>query len=379
MDLHTILIAIALVLSVYSIAFLGAFPAMRNLPYWRTWTMGTLISTLSVVMAILTPSKDGHWHQPPIVFTTLLAFAFYRQAAREFNERPSSWKWLTLPIAVIAFAFLLSKLGQNSDLFPGICELVMAGIALSTAWEYHHQKQHKLISRRGLTASFSLMAVSMFILSLQHLFLNEHIGFPSEIPPELHFSAWLLAAVSNGAFTLTMSFERKLQEQHEALIRDPLTGAFNRREFMRRLENLLDDPKRPPYALLLVDLDHFKSINDRFGHVGGDEALLNCADLIQWHLREEDCFARIGGEEFAVLMRDISGPEAQKTAERIRRSVSQSPLQLSGQQVQLTFSAGLYLGHKEPLTPKQLLRTTDRELYRSKDLGRNRISCVSAA
>lgn len=381
MDLNTLLLATALILTVFSIAYLGAFHDLKDERFWRTWALAQLGLAGTLMLKFQVADDPTMWDHAPVVLGALFSLSLFRQGALEFNGNPTSLQWFAWPVGALALAAIAATLFQAPLIFTCSYNLVLAAIALSTAREYASERTGPLSSRAGLVFSHLVLATDLAMLFVQHIVTGHVItrNLPLTIPYSMHVVLWMVFALSNGAFSLAIAFERKLREEREAAVRDPLTGAYNRREMMRRLECLLDTPSRRPFAFVLLDLDHFKSINDRFGHDAGDEVLQSCVDLINWNIRPEDCLARLGGEEFAILMTDVPAAHAQSIAERIRANLAAAPVDLSGESVTVTLSAGVYYGLGLGLTPKQILRAADQELYRSKNLGRNRVSTTYAA
>jgi diguanylate cyclase (GGDEF)-like protein/PAS domain S-box-containing protein len=154
---------------------------------------------------------------------------------------------------------------------------------------------------------------------------------------------------------------------------DPLTGIANRRAFMQRLQSLVNDPNSPSVGLFLVELDHFKGINDRYGHLFGDEMLKQVANRLRQVLRENDLLARYGGDEIAMIFYDISPRQAMSIAQRLRSTVSDHPFSFNGTTVTLTVSIGISLFPYHGRTPDELIGEADRAMYAAKLDGRNRI------
>lgn len=156
---------------------------------------------------------------------------------------------------------------------------------------------------------------------------------------------------------------------------DELTGYFNRRHIVSRMEEEISRGLRyeMPLSVVLADIDHFKRINDTFGHLIGDRALQTIADLFRSKLRESDLIGRFGGEEFLLILphTDLAGAEA--FCHRLRDHVEKHPLQLSDQSITMTASFGVSTLSPEVDTSQKLLRIADRNLYRAKYLGRNRV------
>ncbi|MBO0343645.1 GGDEF domain-containing protein [Roseibium sp. CAU 1637] len=381
MDPHTLFIATALVLAVFSVAFVGAFHELKDQTFWRTWTIANISLALCLALKFIIPEDASFSRQLPLVLLGLSGIALFWKGAREFNGHKVSQFWLFLPLGLLAVAGAFSAITGYQVIYSVTPGIILSGIALAVAYEYSRKRATAFSSRSALSLTYLLAAVDFITLSVESLFVAAQPSTFVEMlaPDALHGMLWLVFALTNGAFSLAVAFERKLYEQRQAAIRDPLTGAFNRREMMHRLEALLEKPNRRPFSFLLVDLDHFKSINDRFGHDAGDEVLQHCVDMMQWSIREKDCLARLGGEEFAVLMPNTTAEEATKQAEKIRHSIAMAPMSLTGHDVHVTLSAGVYTGIGKGLTPKQILRAADKELYRSKHAGRNQVSITQAA
>lgn len=179
-------------------------------------------------------------------------------------------------------------------------------------------------------------------------------------------------------FRLHDAVELQTVEQTQALAqRDPLTGLFNRRHLQDRFwaEVAYAQRHRTPLSLLLLDVDHFKRINDGYGHLAGDAVLRALADALQALVRQEDVVARYGGEEFALVARGISITQAMQLAERIREAIAQTTVDAEGARLRFTVSVGVAHTHgEEEHTPQGLFAAADRALYAAKDAGRNTVS-----
>ncbi len=155
---------------------------------------------------------------------------------------------------------------------------------------------------------------------------------------------------------------------------DELTGAFNRRKLLEALGLSLAQfrARQTPTAVMLIDVDHFKTINDRFGHIAGDQVLRGIAHHAMAHLRDGDLFARFGGEEFALLLPDTSLETATAIAERLRLSIACGNfLPASQPTLTVTVSMGLSLIRPQDEAIETILRRVDDALYRAKHAGRN--------
>jgi diguanylate cyclase (GGDEF)-like protein len=155
---------------------------------------------------------------------------------------------------------------------------------------------------------------------------------------------------------------------------DALTGVANRRAFTEHALQSLADCQREdaPLSLVFFDLDHFKSINDSNGHAVGDHVLRRFADVAGRHLRRDDVIGRIGGEEFAIILPDISPGAAYVIADRIRVAFSESCRNLDALSLNVTVSAGVASAHAWS-TFDSMMQAGDEALYRAKTRGRNRV------
>ena len=174
-----------------------------------------------------------------------------------------------------------------------------------------------------------------------------------------------------------ISERKRMERELERLAtRDDLTGILNRRAILEQIEDALARLRRGggPFALLLFDLDHFKRINDGWGHGAGDGVLRQFVALVQTLLRDVDRFGRLGGEEFVLLLERVDASAARHLAERIRAAVQSTPFIVDRlHAVELTVSLGLAdlrAGDRRASDP---LERADRALYRAKAEGRNRV------
>jgi diguanylate cyclase (GGDEF)-like protein len=178
-------------------------------------------------------------------------------------------------------------------------------------------------------------------------------------------------------FTFHDSLDETFQRQmYESALRDGLTKIFNKKYFLDRLESEFAYAirHRSPLSLVMFDIDHFKKINDSYGHLAGDYALSTLAKVVGDTIRQEDVFARYGGEEFAVICRGIDLGGAVAFGERIRRCVDAQAFNYNGIDIKVTVSVGVAavpeVGMKEPM---ELVGSADDALYQAKRQGRNRV------
>ncbi len=171
--------------------------------------------------------------------------------------------------------------------------------------------------------------------------------------------------------------ESLLRQLYAASVTDALTGAHKREHFDAQLQNELSYARRHQRdcSVVMFDLDHFKKLNDTYGHPAGDEVLSVVARTVRQELRAEDMFARYGGEEFAIILRAIDLKGAGVLAERLRSQVSALVIPHEGQHIRVTLSAGCAsVGELGTPRADELVATADRRLYAAKRAGRNRVA-----
>jgi diguanylate cyclase (GGDEF)-like protein len=178
-------------------------------------------------------------------------------------------------------------------------------------------------------------------------------------------------------FTYQDEIEEDFQRQmFESASRDALTQAYNKRFFLERLgvEFAYAIRHKALLSLVLFDIDHFKRINDTYGHLAGDYVLATLAKTVSPMIRTEDTFARYGGEEFVILSRSTDPPSAAMVSERVRQHVEHHPFEFEGKRLHVTVSVGLAgMPHPDIKVAEDLVARADKALYEAKNGGRNRV------
>lgn len=196
-----------------------------------------------------------------------------------------------------------------------------------------------------------------------------------------------IASITTGGKVEFSAFIRDISERKRAeaellqmATTDFLTGLDNRQHFIARITNELARLQRldnPDIAILMLDLDHFKNINDTYGHAVGDAMLRHIAVLMKEEVRKIDAVGRIGGEEFAIVLPGASPDEARVFAERLRQKVATTPLKQDDQFISITVSIGITALWATDSTADTALIRADEALYRAKERGRNRVEVAA--
>jgi diguanylate cyclase (GGDEF)-like protein len=230
----------------------------------------------------------------------------------------------------------------------------------------------------GVTgAVFALGAALMVVRGLTELLAVEPVAsvFPLE-PGSLVVLGVLgvLPLLSTVGFLL-MCTERSQAELEKAAHMDYLTGICNRRAIEDLARRAIAAARRHgmPMAMMIVDIDHFKRINDQYGHECGDLALVESVRRLRVGLRAEDLVGRLGGEEFVAVMPNTDGTAALAAAERVRAAFASEPMRIDGHEVPVTVTAGVAVLRAEDQQFSHLLRRADRAMYAGKNAGRNQV------
>ncbi|MTW17422.1 diguanylate cyclase [Rhodoplanes serenus] len=307
----------------------------------------------------------------------LTSFAVTWTGARVFDGRRP------LPLAIIAGAALW-LVGTHSAITLDRMELralvsaaIIAGYTWATAVEFWRGRAEPLVSR--LPATFLLFAHGALFLLRTPL----SAMLPWSPTNEVFGSVWLtvlssealLFSISIAFILLAMAKERTEHRHKTAAMIDQLTGIANRRGFVAAADEVeqrqATEPRR--IAVLLADLDKFKSINDRFGHAVGDAVLRVFADTMGRTVRPGDVFGRLGGEEFAAVLYDIGRERALLLAEELRARFAEEAGSVEGHPIYGTVSVGLALTEDRRIDVTGMLRQADQALYCAKERGRNRV------
>jgi diguanylate cyclase (GGDEF)-like protein len=263
---------------------------------------------------------------------------------------------------------------------PAQSELAMAARAHATILRESRDAQSPLAiaapgeawTRMPRTVAAIPLATSSGVLGVLGVWSSAAIRLPQEAITVLE----TLAPFAAFQLDRAMAYGRV----RDTAERDALTGLANRRVFEREIaaESARFDRYGRPVSLVVLDVDHFKSVNDRFGHEAGDAVLRAVATTLRAGVRDADTVTRLGGEEFAVLLPETTLDAAIDLAERLRHRVQQLNEQWSGTQIPVTLSAGVAACPQCVRLPRELVRSADAALYRAKETGRNRVCAAPA-
>ena len=309
----------------------------------------------------------------PFALSFIIEFCEMRRIAPRLARLLS---WLRWPWVVLTLTSLLPMAWHvGNSLQPDVGNVlfllcaVAAITAVAAAW------------RRGSTAA-GIFLLAWMPQSVFTALRAAQVLLQLPLPGWLEFGLPAALALSSLVLTLglglsTLQTRRERDRARDEARRDALTGLPNRRALMARIAEALIDARQThrPLSLIFLDLDHFKAINDRHGHLAGDACLRILAERAQSELRPADTLARWGGEEFVVLLPGAALDEASTIGERIRRRVEADPFVAGGEAIAITVSLGISGYSRTSIdSPEQLIEQADAALYRAKAEGRNRLA-----
>lgn len=220
---------------------------------------------------------------------------------------------------------------------------------------------------------FQSMALNVWALSVISIAVLINLGW-SMMYVTLIATIWtvgMLVGLLSSVLTIDLEQSTRLTQDYKwSAERDHLTGLFNRRVWDRYTSTIGNIDR--PYNVLALDIDHFKRVNDTYGHGNGDLVLQRFAEILLAETRSHDVVARVGGEEFVVLMYDLAPGKVEKVAERIRKRIEDEVFILNDfPPIHITASIGIAHGKSEPI--QKMTEAADSALYKAKDMGRNQV------
>ncbi|MCU7843246.1 MAG: GGDEF domain-containing protein [Candidatus Thiodiazotropha sp. (ex Monitilora ramsayi)] len=314
--------------------------------------VGNMLGSLTLTLVLLAVLCSRHARMPPVLYimpvVMMLVVSLVLIHDRESRLIIASFI-LSYQIALILWALLRAGkiiVGRGRMIMAITCMVGMSTMAYRALayWLGWHEIT-PFQSRDALTTLFYMINyLGMFFLAF---------GF-------------VLTTVEQGA-----------EQNRRMALEDPLTGLSNRRALFGAMDKLFAraEAAGQPLSLMIIDVDHFKNVNDRFGHQVGDTVLQHVATTIKQRLRSNDIVGRIGGEEFLAILPDTPSDGAERVAEELRQTMESKPVVADEQEIGVTISIGLYSSEQfaATQTPDTVIAKADEALYRAKTNGRNRV------
>lgn len=379
LDVKTLFLLTVDVEAMLGLLLLFAWVQNTSIKALAWWGSAHLLRTLSIALY-------GVFGSVPellsLDLSNALLFTSYAVAwsgARVFDGRRPRPGWVISGATVWVFACQIPQFAQAIEIRALLGSTIVAAFLWLTAFEFWRGRDERLLSRwPAILILFGHGAIFLLRSPLSAILA------PAADPALA--SAWMsvistqqvLATISIAFILLAMAKERTELHHKTAALLDPLTGLANRRAFLDSAAQLTQSQtaRDVPVAVFMIDLDRFKSVNDRFGHSVGDEVLRIFAESAQVNVRPCDIVGRLGGEEFAVLLADACRDNAFKVAERIRSTFAALAATVAGHAVNATASIGVAIIQDPQQDVAALLAQADQALYRAKARGRNRVVVI---
>ena len=375
-DIPTILVVLAMTCAVVGSAFLISWIRRDRSGLALRAGIAGLLTAFAICLALTRPVAPGWLSIYVANGLMVLAFGIGWSAVRRYGDRSVP---LTVIVAGAAIWFAVAAIPsvyENTSARVMIVTVILAAYSLACGIEFWRDPPAGTRSgtQTMLASLFAIHAGFVLIRGVHFAFIApEPSLFDAGTVQALLTIEPLLALVAASLLGVGLVRERGERELRHSAETDGLTGILNRRAFFSRAEGLTDGTRNAgrPAALLVFDLDHFKAVNDRFGHLAGDRLLQTFTRVVVRNVRVDDLVGRIGGEEFAVLLLGVSHERASHIAERVRIDFAAEPIVWDGGIVTTTVSAGVAVG--ADVTVLTLFARADEALYDAKRNGRDRV------
>ncbi|WDY59850.1 GGDEF domain-containing protein [Pseudomonas sp. PSKL.D1] len=309
-----------------------------------------------------------------------LALAFYAASLFWVREQAVPWRLIfSIPLLLLVGLLLLLDTLEPRMLLATLVLMLQCSMIL-----------YWVRRRRAWAGSAHLLLVIGSLISLVGLGMRAVAVIGGTAVDMRYDTSNLKQSVSVAIGTATvmmyaiglvlMAKERSETRLQHLALRDVLTGTFNRGAILERFSAEFDRARgeQRSLAVAMIDIDHFKRINDRYGHLAGDEVLCHCVRQLLQRIRQTDSLGRYGGEEFLLLLPDTDREGALQALHGLREAIACSPAHFAGDEIALRFSVGLWCGVPSPQhNPTSLLAQADAALYQAKAAGRNTVQMAA--
>lgn len=356
------------------------------------WAAALVVVALAhVLLMVRTVSAPNSYALLVLANLALVgAFALMQWSVLRFQGRVQHWIWYALPLAVVLLVTVLAR--DNFRVRASVVGLVL-GLQLLAVLLLLNDRRFRQSGRGlrlvtlsiGLGAVFSVVRVIIFSLGLaQPMTVSESASSmtTTSVMNALTLMVVMMGTISSSIGYIFMIKERADERNRVLATLDALTGIYNRGAIVGVLERDVARAQRNrrSLALLMIDVDHFKAVNDRWGHLAGDEVLRHVAALIGARIRSQDVVGRYGGEEFLVVLPDTDTQGAVQVARQLNDTVAHSPCMATTGAITVTVSIGVYaFVPREGDGWDKAIQQADQALYQAKQDGRNRVVVATQA
>ena len=380
---YYILVALALTSAMISVIFFMAWKMLGGKPYALSWAVAFLAATCQWSFNLasgLFPDWETYWIIVNTFSLVVITLGLRGHCQRTNCRRlpRNLWPWAGIIYGGIVWTTIIQPhIGISTAIIPAVAALTLFGSAAMIVG-------HRVATRPAEWAAAVVMVLFGFaqLAAAAVGLMQGAAGDPTYRDLYLHFNFLTLPAGYTGVamFVIFMLASDILEEMKEVAVRDQLTGLLNRRGFNEQAAKAYSIARRArhPVSVIMTDIDRFKFINDEFGHAAGDNALCHFARILAVGRRAEDVLARVGGEEFAIVLPGTGLESALKIADGLCALIETSPIKFDGNTLPMTASFGVATLSNNDTCLSDVVLRADRALYRSKRSGRNRVDLESS-
>lgn len=371
-DIPTLFLVSTFVTSLLGIFLLILWLQDRSARALGYWAAAYLLGGMAVALWLVMPEQLPESRFDIASTMLFLCCGLIWSGARTFHGRN------IIPLTAAAGAFVWLIASQIPAIIDSdsarviVSSIIIAIYAALTANELHRERRKQKSKTRLFVIPLLHGVIFLSPILTTSLFAGEPMNRGGWFP--IFTLLMLLYVVGTAFMVMVMTKEHTVQLHKTAAMTDPMTGLFNRRGFAEAAEQLIARQRkaRQPVTVMMFDLDHFKSINDRFGHDVGDDALKTFAATASSNMRTNDVIGRLGGEEFAAILPG-GGETALIVGERVRAAFQAKGIEISGHVLNATVSIGAIESPADAANVAAMLTRADEALYAAKNLGRNRV------
>lgn len=366
-----------------SVIFFIAWKSMGGKRHALTWSITFIFAALQWTTNLLSdrfPSYEIYWVVVSAITLTAVTFGLLGHCQRV--GRQVSFSIMALPpilclSAIAYFTFESPHTGLRVGLNPAYAA---ATILLSAILILAHRK-HPRPAEWGAALTMIVFAVSQFVAAGVAIAQGANFNATyASLYAQINFLALPAAYTGMGMFVVFMLASDLSEQMKEAAVRDQLTGLLNRRGFSESAAKAYATARRTGrgVSVIMTDIDRFKSINDTYGHSTGDEALCHFAEILAEGRRSEDILARVGGEEFSIILPGTDVKNSVQIATELCRRLEATPMKTDDGPLVMTASFGVATISTEDTCLSDVIVRADTALYRSKRKGRNRVDLMAS-
>lgn len=372
LDFTSLLLATAISGFCLSLTMLAFRMSARSGDYMITWSIGLLIIVSHVLAYWIYVNHPNAWLGSYVAASLPIGVAAIYASTGQFAFGTKPFK-PALMIVVPYLAIVLPLLVAGYDGAALMVQNATVGILFVLCGQIHFDARHEApFSMSALSVLYVVLGLSFGLCGAVLLFGGEwRIGHaPDNFAERVNIIISVVCTTAIGALSVTVDQSRLARKHRIDAMTDPLTGLLNRRALFQAFGGKILGSR---HAAVVFDLDHFKSVNDDYGHACGDEVIRMFAQILRDAVRNRDTAARLGGEEFVLILSGTTSEHARMAAERIALAFSARVITTPQGQLRCTVSAGIGFPGASGASFEEVLSRADKELYEAKRAGRNRV------